>query len=177
MQIYIFKAGKDKEGYYRIFCDHKENNRPYAQSRIYDNGMEEICYLKEFQNSFSESQNTFSHIGFEELLIRKNAIVLHASLIESEYGGILFTGPSGIGKSTQADMWAKYEKVEILNGDRPILKKENENWKRGLQEMSPLQIAQSAFEKIYQVEMPVELTGLFEEAYLAATRKEEEEEE
>lgn len=68
---YIFKAGKDKEGYYRIFCDHKENNRPYAQSRIYDNGMEEICYLKEFQNSFSESQNTFSHIGFEELLIRK----------------------------------------------------------------------------------------------------------
>ena len=55
--------------------------------------------------------------------------------------------------------------------------KENENWKRGLQEMSPLQIAQSAFEKIYQVEMPVELTDLFEEAYLAATRKEEEEEE
>ena len=55
--------------------------------------------------------------------------------------------------------------------------KENENWKRGLQEMFPLQIAQSAFEKIYQVEMPVELTGLFEEAYLAATRKEEEEEE
>lgn len=55
--------------------------------------------------------------------------------------------------------------------------KENENWKRGLQEMSPLQIAQSAFEKIYQVEMPVELTGLFEEAYLAAIRKEEEEEE
>ena len=55
--------------------------------------------------------------------------------------------------------------------------KENENWKRGLQEMSPLQIAQSAFEKIYQVEMPVELTGLFEEAYLAVTRKEEEGEE
>ena len=53
--------------------------------------------------------------------------------------------------------------------------KENENWKRGLPEMSPLQIAQSAFEKIYQVEMPVELTDLFEEAYLAATRKEEEE--
>jgi exonuclease SbcD len=55
--------------------------------------------------------------------------------------------------------------------------KENENWKRGLQEMSPLQIAQSAFEKIYQVEMPAELTGLFQEAYWAATHKEEEEEE
>ena len=40
----------------------------------------------------------------------------------------------------------------------------------------PEQIAQSAFEKIYQVEMPEELTDLFQEAYLAATRKEEEEE-
>lgn len=124
----IFKAGKDHEGYYRTFCDHKENDRPYARTRIYDDGLEEICYLKEFRSSFSESQNTFSHIGFEELLLRKNAIVLHASLIESKYGGILFTGPSGIGKSTQADMWAKYEKAQILNGDRPILKIENDNW-------------------------------------------------
>ena len=67
--------------------------------------------------------------------------------------------------------------VSTYRTDAGNTTKENENWKRGLQEMSPLQIAQSAFEKIYQVEMPVELTGLFEEAYLAATRKEEEEEE
>jgi exonuclease SbcD len=65
--------------------------------------------------------------------------------------------------------------VSTYRTDAGNTTKENENWKRGLQEMSPLQIAQSAFEKIYQVEMPVELTGLFEEAYLAATRKEEEE--
>ena len=73
-----------------------------------------------------------------------------------------------------------YRLARIVSTYRPETgntTKENENWKRGLQEMSPLQIAQSAFEKIYQVEMPVELTGLFEEAYLAATRKEEEEEE
>lgn len=55
--------------------------------------------------------------------------------------------------------------------------KEETDWKRGLQEMSPLQIAQSAFEKIYRTEMPEELTELFREAYWAATRKEEEDEE
>ena len=43
--------------------------------------------------------------------------------------------------------------------------------------MSPLQIAQSAFEKTYRTEMPEELTELFREAYWAATRKEEEDEE
>ena len=56
------------------------------------------------------------------------------------------------------------------------VEKEETDWKKGLQEMSPLQIAQSAFEKIYQSEMPEDLVDLFQEAYLAATRKEEEEE-
>lgn len=56
------------------------------------------------------------------------------------------------------------------------VEKEETDWKKGLQEMSPLQIAQSAFEKIYQSEMPEDLVDLFQEAYLAATRREEEEE-
>lgn len=42
--------------------------------------------------------------------------------------------------------------------------------------MSPLQIVQSVFEKSYQTEMSGELTELFQEAYVSATRKEEEEE-
>lgn len=50
-------------------------------------------------------------------------------------------------------------------------RKEEKNEKReeqacveGLQEMSPLQIAQSTFEKIYQTDMPDELVALFQEA-------------
>lgn len=66
--------------------------------------------------------------------------------------------------------------VSTYRSEAQHAEKENEDWKRGLQEMSPLQIVQSAFERIYQVQMPVELTELFEEVYLAATRKEEEEE-
>lgn len=66
--------------------------------------------------------------------------------------------------------------VSTYRNDAGNAEKEETDWKRGLQEMSPLQIAQSAFEKIYQAEMPEELTDLFQEAYLAAARKEEEEE-
>lgn len=66
--------------------------------------------------------------------------------------------------------------VSTYHSEAQSVEKESEEWKRGLQEMSPLQIAQSAFEKIYQVEMPEELTDLFQEALEAATRKEEEEE-
>lgn len=53
---------------------------------------------------------------------------------------------------------------------------ENDSFEKGLQDMSPLQIAQSAFSKIYQAEMPTELTDLFQEAYTSATHKEEEDE-
>lgn len=56
------------------------------------------------------------------------------------------------------------------------VEKESDEWKRGLQDMSPLQIAKSAFERMYLVEMPADLTDLFQEAYMAATCKEEEEE-
>lgn len=66
--------------------------------------------------------------------------------------------------------------VSTYRNDAGNAEKEETDWKRGLQEMSPLQIAQSAFEKIYQAEMPEELTDLFQEAYLAAARKEEENE-
>lgn len=46
---------------------------------------------------------------------------------------------------------------------------------QGLQEMSPLQIACAAFEKIYNTEMPDELTDLFQEAYFSVTHKADEE--
>lgn len=65
--------------------------------------------------------------------------------------------------------------VSTYHKDKGEEKQEKDDWRRGLQEMSPLQIAQSAFEKIYQMEMPGELTELFQEAYSSATRKEEEE--
>ena len=71
----------------------------------------------------------------------------------------------------------KYRLARIVSAYRQEerVEKEVDGWKKGLQEMSPLQIAQSAFEKVYQTEMPADLTDLFQEAYISATRKEEEE--
>lgn len=124
-----FCVYEDDKGYYRVFHDHKENDTPYAAGRILSDTEEEIHYLAKCRMFFSESHNTFSHIALEDLLLRRNAVILHASYIDTIYGGILFSGPSGIGKSTQADLWCRYRNAEQINGDRPILKREKSGWR------------------------------------------------
>lgn len=49
--------------------------------------------------------------------IRRRMIQLHASLIDWKGRGILFLGPSGVGKTTQAELWQQYRGARIINGD------------------------------------------------------------
>lgn len=55
-------------------------------------------------------------------------MILHASFVSTRYGGLLFSGVSGIGKSTQADLWQRYEGAELLNGDRTVLRRIDGVW-------------------------------------------------
>ncbi len=55
-------------------------------------------------------------------------VSLHSSLVRYRDEAVLFTAPSGTGKSTQADLWAKYEDADILNGDRSLIRRENDRW-------------------------------------------------
>ncbi|MGM9681686.1 MAG: hypothetical protein ACI3XR_09300 [Eubacteriales bacterium] len=51
-----------------------------------------------------------------------DAVLLHGSFVDWEGNGIVFTGPSGIGKTTQAKLWEKYEGADIVNGDKVFLR-------------------------------------------------------
>lgn len=51
-----------------------------------------------------------------------NALLLHASYVDYEGNGIIFTGPSGIGKTTQAELWEKYRNATIVNGDKVFVR-------------------------------------------------------
>lgn len=47
--------------------------------------------------------------------------LLHTSWIRYQNKAILFTGASGIGKSTQAELWVKHRGAELINGDRAAI--------------------------------------------------------
>ena len=59
--------------------------------------------------------------GIHEAFLYRNALLLHASYIVHNGTAVIFTAPSGTGKSTQASLWEKYKNAEIINGDRVLL--------------------------------------------------------
>lgn len=72
-----------------------------------------------------ESLCIYRAIG--ERLPHFDRFVFHGAAIE--YGGkaYLFTAPSGTGKTTHINLWKQYlgDKVDIINGDKPIIKAGN----------------------------------------------------
>lgn len=117
-----------KGGYLRTFFDALRDDTPYAVAQ-YDGGVIRVDYLEKGVQYMEEMQGSFFHLGFEELLIRKERLCFHAACVDTPMGGILFSGPSGIGKSTQAGLWCRYRDARQINGDRPILSKDGEGWR------------------------------------------------
>ena len=51
----------------------------------------------------------------------KQGMILHCAYLQYNQSAILFSAPSGVGKSTQASLWEKYKNGEVINGDRALL--------------------------------------------------------
>ena len=101
--------------------------RPAALVRETD-GNFECEYLKEFSSYFSMAKNLMNAVGLERILNRNDAYVLHCSFLEQNGKAFLFSGPSGVGKSTRADMWIKAGGGRLINGDRAVISEKNGVW-------------------------------------------------
>lgn len=118
-----------KGGCLRSFFDPPEDLTPYAvASYDYPRGIIRVDYLEKGAHCVSEMHNSFFHLGFEAMLIHRDRLCLHAACVRTPLGGLLFSGPSGIGKSTQAELWCTYRGAKQINGDRPILSREGDGW-------------------------------------------------
>ena len=80
------------------------------------------------QNALKWDRTLIGLFSLEHYYLPLNAFLLHSSYIIHEGEAVIFTAPSGTGKSTQADLWKTYAGADIINGDRTLLSYENGRW-------------------------------------------------
>ena len=113
----------------RVFKKTTKERSPYVVSRYHENSqIIEVEYLTEEEEQLKTVQQAFLYIPWEWILMRKNRLMLHASFVNTQYGGLAFSGPSGIGKSTQSDLWCNYGAGKLINGDKTIFLRKEEGW-------------------------------------------------
>lgn len=71
-----------------------------------------------------------SGVLFYAELLRFNGMMLHASAVELDGKAYLFSGPSGMGKSTHTKLWQSVfgEKAQVFNDDKPALRRIDGKW-------------------------------------------------
>ncbi len=120
----------------QISSDNIDNTNAIYSIYINSEDENEILYMLEASKNWSNARFSYSgksnmgyavngplsEILFRNTILYHQGIVVHAAAINWEGKGIIFSAPSGTGKSTQANLWKKHLGAEIINGDRPALR-------------------------------------------------------
>lgn len=112
----------------RVFHCSAPNRAAFAVTQLFENGNIDILVLPAYLSYFTGSTGIFNRIGMETLLLQHHGLLLHASLIKYKEQTIAFAGPSGVGKSTHAQIWKQHLDAQIINGDRAALRKTADGW-------------------------------------------------
>ena len=121
---YMFQ-GRATRDFYNVFDGVK---RCYAKIELYDH---KITVYFDTSHGWpkGKKREIWQFLMLEKLLAREGAIILHSASVMVNGGGILFSGLSGVGKSTQANLWKKYiPGTTGFNGDRNLLLRQNGIW-------------------------------------------------
>lgn len=120
---------EDKEAFYVGLLKGKGESYTSLRQEKGKDQSKYICYVeKENAWELSYARQLMEAISLEHILIHKARMILHASYIRFGGKSILFSAPSGTGKSTQADLWNRILGADIINGDRVALGKKDKKW-------------------------------------------------
>ena len=84
-----------------------------------------IEFAESYRGKIS-AKNALEEAGIFRMLAKRGGVVLHSSYVLTKQGeALLFSAPSGTGKSTQAELWRKFAGAKVINGDRALIKAQN----------------------------------------------------
>ena len=122
---HLFKVTKTENIFEGTSVNEKKDQRTLAKIEV----KEEISGAEKSKRTATAVLDEQIYNHSIEKLIRNSVFHFHSSFVLYKGQAILFTGPSGIGKTTQAELWRNYEGAIIVNGDVTLVRKINGCWK------------------------------------------------
>ncbi|WP_368262719.1 hypothetical protein [Clostridium disporicum] len=104
------------------------NDETYSYLLDKDDSSKEIYIPENKDRKLYDAGEIFRRINIQGSLLRKGVIILHSNFIIHDNEAILFTAPSGTGKSTQGSLWERYKDAEVINGDRSTIALKNNEY-------------------------------------------------
>lgn len=105
----------------RLYQVQYENNNVIGSITYSDNEIIIGLFKKSYVNEYLLTQYAYVY-----LLNKNNFMLMHGSSIKYKNKGIIFTAPSGTGKSTHTRLWLNNTDATIINDDKNTLGIEND---------------------------------------------------
>lgn len=116
--VYRWQAGTERHLLEQYGTLDKPPQFTYAVTR---GAHTEVTFAERYRTGASV-RAALEAAGLFDIFADAGMLVLHSAYIVTPAGeAILFSGPSGIGKSTQAALWERSAGAQIINGDRALL--------------------------------------------------------
>lgn len=112
----------------KVFFKPEKHREPYAEVIWEDNEPVRCIFTEYGRGEIRFSNILVDLLSMETLLLNQGGFLLHCCLVDWQGRGILFSAPSGTGKSTQGALWTRFEGARIINGDRAGLVREKGRW-------------------------------------------------
>ena len=80
-----------------------------------------ISYIPDYPNIYYYINILLIEIVFRNRILIHNGLVVHGSAVLYKNECIMFSAPSGTGKSTQARLWEKLMDAVVINDDHPAV--------------------------------------------------------
>jgi hypothetical protein len=134
----LFEASDSKHKYFSIhnhqnglkFFVYNQNSNKIQQIAVLNSDYTKwTIYVDKNVNENNSSLLSYpmGPLVFYYLTVKYNAIMIHASGIYDGLKGRIFSGVSGVGKTTMAFLWQKAGSL-IINDDRLIIRKEEDKY-------------------------------------------------
>lgn len=103
----------------RFFRDMR-SGEPFACA-VQESGNVDVRILASYAPWGASVEQLFPLLSLQHALLCREHLLLHGAFLTYQHCGLLFTGRSGIGKTTQSRLWQRRFRAEAVNEDRAVI--------------------------------------------------------